>query len=906
MANKKTRQRISYVLPLSNRSDGHRLGVNGLAVDSDNSILYSGGRDGLICAWNLNVDLKTAKYHQDRTTPAFTSQQFTEFRSQIEAHTHWVNDVVLTKNSTAIISASSDSTVKVWRPLSSETGVSHTIGQHSDYVKCVATPGCEADWVASGGLDRKVCIWDLNGSGKRLEIEARDEERAEKGSIYALASSHSILASGGPESIVRLWDPRSGSRITKFVGHTDNIRDILIEKNGDKVVTASSDQTIKIWSLTACRCIRTLTIHNESVWSLFSDDPSLKTIYSCDRSGLIVKTSFQGSLGDIDGEFSLALAQENEGVNKLIASGSFIWTATSSSSINRWLNVDPISDVQMFENYFIDANTQEEPLKQENLAQSHDVDDSLISTSNGTPKRSVTSSPVPGCSIPTQAFPQETIEGQYGLLKHKILNDRRRVLTLDTAGDVLLWDLLNCIPIKSFGKRNLEDVEPEVNTLEAVAPWCSIDTHTGRLAVILEENNCFDAEVYADEMDLVDTGEFREDQRINLGKWILRYILSGLLEELIEKDELFRKELLDKTVTSSDYSPKASKSNFPPSIKKKDSLNGIYVSSILQNNLHGVPENEAVLDNNASLTSHESRDHRSSGSISGDTNTRVTVNLSGAEDNEKLTSILNETEKEAPKEGNTFFGKKFRKGMSFGSRKNRPVSSPEKPVAPFEKNLDSSENSENADKEHELDDSFGGVVQRIRMEYKKNVLENKNGQLESGITPSQPGETPTLKLPPMTTIIIQGETSGGSVDLYRGTVATIGKDAHIIEEKAPMWLGELLLKNKIPPKEPVKVSFILQPWKDILPSIAGPDGNARLNANRMLRVKKILAYIAERISSIPGVPNAKELKPEEYLGLYCYDQKLPTSMTLATLRAHVWKGGADVVLYYKSQQQSTK
>jgi len=29
-------------------------------------------------------------------------------------------------------------------------------------------------------------------------------------------------------------------------------------------------------------------------------------------------------------------------------------------------------------------------------------------------------------------------------------------------------------------------------------------------------------------------------------------------------------------------------------------------------------------------------------------------------------------------------------------------------------------------------------------------------------------------------------------------------------------------------------------------------------------------------------------------------QKLPITMTLATLRAHVWKGGADVMLYYKS------
>jgi WD repeat-containing protein 48 len=73
-------------------------------------------------------------------------------------------------------------------------------------------------------------------------------------------------------------------------------------------------------------------------------------------------------------------------------------------------------------------------------------------------------------------------------------------------------------------------------------------------------------------------------------------------------------------------------------------------------------------------------------------------------------------------------------------------------------------------------------------------------------------------------------------------------------------------------KEPVKVSFILQPWQDLLPSIAGADGNSRLNANRMLRVKKILAYVAERIEPAPEVPDSTALSPEEYLELYCYDQ----------------------------------
>ena len=257
-----------------------------------------------------------------------------------------MNDIILTQSNSALVSASSDLTVKAWRPHSDDSQTPITIGLHSDYVKCLASPGAHSDWVASGGLDHKIQIWDLNGGGEKLHIDIGEYENSAKGSVYALSVRGSIMASGGPESIVRLWDPKSGKRITNLVGHTDNVRDILLNQDGDTVMTASSDQTVKVWSITAGRCMHTLTMHNDSVWSLFSEHPQLSVFYSSDRAGLVAKTDVRNCL-DMDEGLSIAIAQEHDGVNKVVVAGDYLWTATSSSSINRWNDVDTRNEVQL-------------------------------------------------------------------------------------------------------------------------------------------------------------------------------------------------------------------------------------------------------------------------------------------------------------------------------------------------------------------------------------------------------------------------------------------------------------------------------------------------------------------------------------------------------------------------------
>ncbi|KAL2256888.1 hypothetical protein VTK26DRAFT_969 [Humicola hyalothermophila] len=1007
---KKARQRISYVLELPNSSPGgHRLGVNGLAVDRDNAILYSGGRDGVICAWDLDPNLgsKGSGGHSAVTdssrAPALAdnanSSSMTKFRAQTQAHTHWINDIALAQQHTALVSASSDLLVKVWRPLASDAQEPVTIGQHRDYAKCVATPSQSANWVVSGGLDRRLYLWDLSGAGKTLEIDVNGEEVVEKGSVYALAATHDILANGGPESIVRLWDPKSGKRISKFVGHTDMIRAILISESGDMILSASSDQTVKVWSVTAGRCMHTLTMHDHSVWALFSDDPALGVFYSSDRSGLVVKTDVRGTVGDMDNGLSLAVAQENDGVSKVVAWRDSIWTATARASINRWRDVDTGDDLGLPEGYkhhrassmsarsrdntsptlpaagSKSAKTTISPrsiLRISNTAPfplllNRDVDDAQAPSGLTRKGSEPLSEPLISVVEPVYDLPVETIEGQFGLVKHKLLNDRRRVLTLDTAGDVLMWDLIQCRPIQSFGKRHLEDVEPEVNTKEAAAPWCSIDISSGNLTVVLEPYNCFDGEMYADELTLEDPVEFREDQRINLGKWVLRYLFANLIDEEIRRDEAFRQKL-NETVTKriaaagrptpplaisiperppdwgpadvSSATPRANGPQYPPTTP------GLGIGLATPGSpMAPVPEGftspSSPLDR---LPSHSSRpsaervDYFSDAILSPDgaqavakpaqtpsaeappTTEEKPPKTPGENGKDKDSKDRDkDKEKDNGKAGSsTPFGgmKKFRMGMSFGGKKlgrSASTATSEKPaVSATEEKAGGEESESSSNHEKEFDDSFAGVVQRLRSEYEKQLAENPDVPVETKLTPSLANDTPVLKLPPKTKVIIQEETTGGSAEIYRGTVASVGQDADVIEERAARWLGEVLLLNTLPPKDPVKVSFVLYPWRDELPPIVAADGNNRLNANRMLRVKKILAYVAERIDPPPPEGEKKDgegegekeagetLKPEEYLELYCNDQLLPNKMTLATLRTHVWRGGNDIILYYKA------
>ncbi|KAM0745659.1 WD40 repeat-like protein [Meredithblackwellia eburnea MCA 4105] len=275
-----------------------------------------------------------------------------KFRQCIQSHTDWVNDVVLCNYNRTLVSASSDSLLIAWNPHSAsheDQVTPNHIGRHGDYVRCLASAR-EAHWVASGGFDRKIKLWDVAEGRSTAALELPSPPS----SIYSLATtpSGSLLAAGTPERVIRVWDPLSKRQVSRLGGHTDNVRAVLLSEDGKWVLSASSDTTVKLWSLTAQRCLHTFSHHSSAVWSLFSQHPALERFYSGDKQGNICKIDIEGTGDPGEGE-CIVLARDSpeessdvragyEGITQLVAQDdSYVWTAGGSSSVKRWLDVPP-------------------------------------------------------------------------------------------------------------------------------------------------------------------------------------------------------------------------------------------------------------------------------------------------------------------------------------------------------------------------------------------------------------------------------------------------------------------------------------------------------------------------------------------------------------------------------------
>ncbi|EMR09223.1 hypothetical protein PNEG_02559 [Pneumocystis murina B123] len=969
---------IQYVLPLDESKKGHRLGLNAVTIDplKDGGRLYTAGRDGIIFSWNLNLhfrnkrDFREYKYKNEAygeessdilesedimnnfNTHIIRKKEHTthildesrtnntgidvcvfkdkgpSYHSEVQAHMHWINDLALVDLSRFIVSCSSDHTIKMWKTDNFELEAL-TIGKHEDYVKCLATPKNCSTWIASGGLDRKIIIWDLHSQNKVLDIDTSID--GPKGGVYALGAKQELITSGCPSGVVHVWDKRSGQSIASFTGHKDAIRTILISDDGQTILSGSSDTTIKAWSLGERRCLLTFTIHGSSVWSLFSQDPRLNTFYSGDRSGYLMRT--RTMLLSEEENVSYIICREQSGINRIVTVDSLIWTSTSSPNIHCWLdapldftaqksfNTSKLQNIPTFsEKAFVEPSLVAESLispYDTNMFESNYTENSISNECHFFSSCCVYNENPLECKkniIPLRKLPQYTIQSQIGLVKHILLNDRRHVLTVDTQDEVSLWNIITCTHVKNYGKCDINELEKKLNTLDYVANWCHVDTRIGALTVSLNENSCFDAEVYADQIDICKDCEYNEDHKINLGKWVLRCLFNNFIEVQIKNDNQYRHSILDISLDD---------------LKADKTLLPLYnFPDLFQNGSQSIPdlletskkissdENISIIDSILTRSSKEASSIHDNGNIEKKSSSLDILNkennLFNKQDSQTKMTKLEESLFASidPNDHSTnsftfidrlkfFRTKKVLKTIPKDSKAQGDLQNIEKKdtLSTDLKNFQSLLNPEiqktNVLHTHHF---VSDIINSLRNDYRLSRLSHPDILIATKIYPICSDEAPILQLPHNTILIISKEKSitDNTINVYKGKIGCIIQHVDILENVLPAWLGNMLLFNKIPNEEIQKINFILQPYQNChLPKIY--DENKECTASGMLRVRKILIYILKHLNKMELL----DTNPENYLQLICNKEILSIKTTLITIKTRIWKSKGSIILHYR-------
>ncbi|KAH9475511.1 UBP9-binding protein [Psilocybe cubensis] len=925
----------------------------------------------------------------------------TQFRQCAQAHADWVNDILLCNYNQTVVSASSDGTVKVWNPHASVASDPSIIGSHSDYVRCL-THCREQSWVASGSFDRTIKLWDL-GRPPAAQVEPLvtlnpPDATAPKSSVYALAADPygKTIASGSPERVVRLWDPRTGKRTGKLVGHTDNIRAILISDDSKYLLTGSADASIKLWSLSSQRCLHTFTHHTDSVWSLFSDHPSLETFYSGDRSGLVCRVDVEGSPDISEGECVVlcndAVDQSrssSEGINKIVVMDDhLLWTASGSSSIKRW-NIpqrrvaraiqshSPESEGQTSPNVFkrralVSADSPSEASTRPSTGQGHsrrmsfspsvasltsdserwrdrETDgklnglpyDSLVklvspndsftpysSNRNRDPEVATLYSAASVMSVPRQATrasvsaqtalsaspsgltgplqssrteetvlvtntsralyedrelaadaiplctdPDGVIPGDHGLVRSVILNDRINALTVDTAGQVAVWDIVRgqCLGLyrpedvaaashagstangaeekERSPREALEAVRERIEGEGVISSWCMADTKCGVLTIHLSER-CFDAEVYADEVGFAMSSQFSDESKLNVGKWVLRNLFIGFIQEELrlhqspDKDDKLpgtlsrssSQETIDPNIrnrlpahsestTRKKHRPRASSTviNSPDMIPATQTPNAPVRSSPLLtpliplHTLNGIRENPnfSVLppipqSPPAQYDVTPTPGAHQRRARSGTIDGGAAATpIAGAKD-DYFSARTRQPQGGVPASPDDFSG-------WTGPNKAEPAT-PSTPsglmgrLRNFGKigKRPVSDVPNVSNVATPTAETPHPADGRTTVEIERTPLQTL---LSAPLTPPSSADAPLHPLSPQTIVLISEEAQPSYTTLYRRDVAHIHEDIEALENAMPMWLTEYLLLNKIPLSTPLaKLSFVLMPW----------------------------------------------------------------------------------------------
>mmetsp|Transcript_12527 Transcript_12527/g.35394 ORF Transcript_12527/g.35394 Transcript_12527/m.35394 type:complete len:451 (-) Transcript_12527:1274-2626(-) len=211
----------------------------GTSSSPGSALVASGGKDALVCVWNLRDHMASLGAPAEAGKPGVRAswnsggpgtEQKSELGCQVQlkGHTSRVEDLVFKPGSdTELASVADDHKLILWDTRKAASPAVELEEAHSSDVQCVDWSPLDSNLVVTGAADSSLHTWDLRALHGPVA-----SFRGHKGSILRVQwspDSRSVFASGGEDALLNVWDldkasgPSAGEGGGRFQGAPEGL-----------------------------------------------------------------------------------------------------------------------------------------------------------------------------------------------------------------------------------------------------------------------------------------------------------------------------------------------------------------------------------------------------------------------------------------------------------------------------------------------------------------------------------------------------------------------------------------------------------------------------------------------------------------------------------------------------------
>ena len=256
---------------------GHRRGVHGVDWSPNGEFFASASADHSVRVWSSEGDFvrsllgheaavwqvcyspdgsRLASVSSDRTLRLWHPEG-TLLKTWRE-HTDTIWHVSFSPDGQYLVTASEDRTIRLWQV---ETGLVQTLTGHSGGVWC-ARFSPDGQWVASGGADGVIRLWSVTGQARLEPDPLTWQGHPDWVRSLSFSPTGERLASASDDGTVQIWSlspeslkslgPADGTArqsTATLTGHEGVIWEVAFDASGDRLASAGTDGTMRIWEL---------------------------------------------------------------------------------------------------------------------------------------------------------------------------------------------------------------------------------------------------------------------------------------------------------------------------------------------------------------------------------------------------------------------------------------------------------------------------------------------------------------------------------------------------------------------------------------------------------------------------------------------------------------------------------